>query len=144
VDGLSMGEVERRTGLRASAVRYYESMGLLSPPARVAGRRRFDSGVVDRLRVISMAAGLGFSLDEIRTLLDGFREGTPPPERWRALAREKLPAVDEQIRRATALKRLLEFGLACRCVRVEDCFLNDCAGTVAIRAAPRPPSASAG
>lgn len=90
---MQIGEVARRAGLSQSAIRYYEAEGLLPAPERTGGRRAFPSDVVDRLRVIRMARDLGFSLDDIRTLLDGFDPATPPPERWHELARRKMPEI---------------------------------------------------
>jgi MerR family redox-sensitive transcriptional activator SoxR len=119
---LNIGEIARRAGLQTSAIRYYESIGLLSAPRRIGGWRSYESGVVDRLRLIRVARDMGFTLEEIRTLLEDFPQDTPPSERWRALAAEKLPEVEDMIMRATALKRLLETGLRCECVRIEDCF----------------------
>jgi MerR family redox-sensitive transcriptional activator SoxR len=77
--------------------------------------------VLDRLAMVRIAQQAGFTLSEVRTLLDGFSEDTPPSERWRVLAREKLPEVEGQIGRARGMKRLLERGLECECLRIEDC-----------------------
>src|SRR5262245_28521412 len=123
---LAIGEVARQTGLRQSAIRYYEAEGLLPVAPRASGWRTFDPGVVDRLRAIQLARELGFSLAEIRTLLTGFSPDTPPSERWQHLARRKLPEIDALVQRATAMKRLLEKGLRCDCVSVHDCVLYDC------------------
>jgi DNA-binding transcriptional MerR regulator len=73
-----------------------------------------------------MARDLGFSVAEIRTLLNGFSADTPPSERWQHLARRKLPEIDALVQRATAMKRLLEKGLRCDCVSLHDCVLYDC------------------
>ncbi len=120
--GMTIGEVARITGVRPSALRYYESVGVLPAPERVNGRRRYEAGVLEVLEVVRFARGAGFSVAEIRTFLHGFPEGTPPSERWRWLAREKLPDVEAQIERALGTKRVLERGLACGCERVEDCI----------------------
>jgi MerR family redox-sensitive transcriptional activator SoxR len=126
MDTISIGEVAERTGLAPSAIRYYESEGLLPHPVRKGGKRAFPPDVVSRIVVIRMARDLGFSLGDIRTLLDGFSPATPPPERWHELARRKLPEVDEVLRRARAMKQLFEKGLGCGCVEVADCFVYDC------------------
>jgi MerR family transcriptional regulator, redox-sensitive transcriptional activator SoxR len=133
---LTIGDVARRVGIRASAIRYYESLGLLPEPPRDGGWRTFDPATISRLQVIRAARDFGFALDEIRQLLDGFAPDTPPPERWRTLAREKLPEVEAGIRRAVALKRLLEAGMRCQCVRIEDCFLDDCSAPAPALAGP--------
>lgn len=127
METVGIGELAGRTGLRPSAIRYYESLGLLT--ANRQGKwRRYTPDAVEHLEVIRMARELGFGIDEIRTLLNGFSPETPPPERWRELAQEKLPQLDGLIRHASAMKRLLEVGLTCSCVRIEDCFIEDCAG----------------
>jgi MerR family redox-sensitive transcriptional activator SoxR len=54
-------------------------------------------------------------------VLNGFPAGTAPAERWRWLAREKLPEVEALIKQATDMKRMLQRGLRCECSRLEDC-----------------------
>lgn len=126
MEAISIGAAARRAGVNSSTIRYYEGIGLLPRAPRVGGWRQFDPVIVDYVRVIRSAQQLGFSLEEIRTLLYGYPEGTAPSERWRAVAVKKLPEIDELIRRAMAMKRLLEAGLNCGCIRIEDCFLDDC------------------
>ena len=87
---LAIGEVARQTGLRTSALRYYESVGVLPPPRRVNGQRRFDADVVRLLRTVRFAQDAGFSVAEIRTLFHGFGTHVPPAARWRKLADRKL------------------------------------------------------
>ena len=129
VESMSIGEVARRAGVRPSALRYYEGVGLLPQPERANGRRRYDGEllreVLDRLAVVRVAQQAGFTISEIRTLLNGFSEDTPPSERWRLLAEKKLPEVDALIERAQSMKDLLERGLRCECLRLEDCALVD-------------------
>jgi MerR family transcriptional regulator, redox-sensitive transcriptional activator SoxR len=127
METLGIGELASRTGLRPSAIRYYESLGLVTATRR-GNWRRYTPDAVEHLQVIRMARDLGFGIEEIRTLLNGFSPETPPPERWRRLAQEKLPQLDALLRHALAMKRLLEVGLTCCCVRIEDCFIDDCAG----------------
>jgi len=120
---MSIGEVARRSGVRSSTLRYYESVGLLPAPERVNGRRRYGGEVLLLLLVIRVAQQAGFTLAEIRTLLHGFSPDTPPSARWRALAREKLTEVDALVERVLGMKDLLERGLRCECLRLEDCSL---------------------
>ncbi|NIQ54392.1 MAG: MerR family transcriptional regulator [Gammaproteobacteria bacterium] len=130
MDGLTIGEVARRAGLRTSAIRYYEEAGILPAPERVNGRRRYDPDVVRRLDVVRLAKGAGLTLAEIRTLFHGFGKDVPPPARWHALATAKLKELDEQLERIARMRRALRAALACGCVRIEDC-----AGEAGIRAA---------
>jgi MerR family transcriptional regulator, redox-sensitive transcriptional activator SoxR len=127
VESMSIGEVARSTGVRPSALRYYEGVGLLPLPERANGRRRYDGEllreVLDRLEVVRVAQQAGFTISEIRTLLEGFSEDTPPSERWRLLAQDKLPEVEALLERALGMKDLLERGLRCECLRLEECSL---------------------
>ena len=120
---MTIGEVARRAGIRPSALRYYESSGVVPEPRRMNGRRRYGPHVLELLAVVRVAQQAGFTIAEIRTLLDGFSEDIPPSERWRELASKKLPEVEALIRHAFGMKRLLERGLRCDCLRLEDCAL---------------------
>jgi MerR family redox-sensitive transcriptional activator SoxR len=130
MDRIRIGEVARRTGVAQSAIRYYEAEGLLASPDRKGGKRAFPPEVVDRVLVIRMARELGFSLDDIRVLMNGFSGDTPPPERWRQLALRKLPEVESTILRARAMKELFEKGLRCDCVSMTDCIVHGCSPPV--------------
>lgn len=121
---LSIGEVARRTGIRPSALRYYEEAGILPRPSRVSGQRRYDASVVRRIDVLRFAQQAGFTLDEVRTLFHGFGTETPLSARWRSLARRKLGELDELAQRVARMRRALELSLECGCVRVEDCSLS--------------------
>lgn len=122
---LTIGEVASRTGLRASAIRYYERAGLLPEPKRTAGQRRYSDDVVDRLGVIAVAKRAGFSLDDARILLEATDHGDPAHEPLRALASRKLPEIDALIDRATRVKRWLEVAQGCGCESLDVCGLFD-------------------
>jgi DNA-binding transcriptional MerR regulator len=113
---MTIGEVAKRTGLRASAIRYYEQTGLLPRPARVGGQRRYAGAVLERLAVLERAKSCGFTLDEIRRLFNG--EGLHS-DRWRALASKKVAELDAAAERIAAMKRLL--GKRCRCADLAEC-----------------------
>jgi MerR family redox-sensitive transcriptional activator SoxR len=121
MEPLTIGEVSRRTGLRPSALRYYESEGLLPPPHRVGGRRRYDERALTRLALIRMAQEAGFTIDEIRTLVAGFSDETPASARWQALAQRKLVEVEAMLARAEAMRRILEESLRCGCLSLDEC-----------------------
>ena len=82
----TIGEVARRAGVSPSAIRYYESVGLVEPERRSSGRRLYGEVAVERLALISFAKGAGFTLDEVRQLIDGFPKETPVGARWTELA----------------------------------------------------------
>jgi MerR family redox-sensitive transcriptional activator SoxR len=118
---LRIGEVAERSGIAASAVRYYERQGLLPRPARLGGRRVYDASVLDRLRLIELGKGAGFTLGELGRLLGGFERRTPPGERWRALVRAKGAELDRRIAEAQRMKRVLRRVARCRCPTLADC-----------------------
>ncbi len=118
---LTITEVARHAGIRPSAIRYYESIGLLPAAARVNGRRRYDADVLRRLAIIAAAQGMGFTIAEIDLLFHGFPAETPASARWRALAEEKRAFIDALIRRAEGMKRMLETALHCDCPTLDVC-----------------------
>jgi len=107
--------------MTASRIRYYETRGLIDPPERYSGKRRYSPRVLRRLAIIDAAQRVGFSLEEIRDLL-GSRDG-PAHERLRRLALRKLPEIDELIVRATTVQQLLQFCGECRCKSIDECRL---------------------
>jgi MerR family redox-sensitive transcriptional activator SoxR len=121
--GMTIGEVARRAGTATSAIRYYEEIGLLPPPARVNGRRHYDRSAIQRLCVIERAQKAGFALGEIRELFYGFAVGTHPNARWEAMAQRKLAEIEEQLRHMRAMRALLHEGLRCGCLTMEQCAL---------------------
>jgi len=118
---MTIGEVARRAGLQASAIRYYEKIGLLPKTQRVGGQRRYETGVLNYLEVIDVAKRAGFRMGEIRHLFHGFGKGTPAFRRWQTLAQRKITEMDELIARAKKMKRLLENADRCKCLDLEDC-----------------------
>jgi MerR family redox-sensitive transcriptional activator SoxR len=121
MEGLTIGEVARRAGIAASAIRYYERIGLLPVASRVAGQRRYGDAVLTRLALVGMAREAGFTLAEIGTLLGGFPEATPAAERWRELAMRKLPEVEAMISRLVTVRAVLVESLACDCLTLDAC-----------------------
>jgi MerR family redox-sensitive transcriptional activator SoxR len=120
---LTIGEVARQAGMRASRIRYYESVGVLPEPERVSGMRRYDPDVVRRLEIIDVAQRVGFTLDEIRELLST-EQGTAH-QQLRRLAERKLPDIDQLIQRANAVRSWLEMTGACDCQTLDVCSLFD-------------------
>jgi MerR family redox-sensitive transcriptional activator SoxR len=120
---LSIGEVAREANISASAIRFYERSGLLPEAERVSGKRRFGPDAVRRLGIIEIAKQAGFSLDEVRALLDSIDSGTPAHEELRALAARKLPEVEVLLERARAMRDWLVVASTCGCESLEDCGL---------------------
>lgn len=121
VPQLTIGEVAQQVGLRTSALRYYETAGVLPPPTRVNGRRRYAPDAVRLLRTVRFAQEAGFSVAEIRTLFHGFGAHVPPATRWQKLADRKLAELDALTLRIERMRRALLAAKECGCVRMEDC-----------------------
>ena len=121
MDGMSIGEVARLSGVAPSAIRYYESLQLLPEPARSGGKRRYDASILDWLALIALAREAGFTMAEIRQLVTGFAPGTAPAKRWQALATRKLAEIEAAVARAERMRAVLQLALACGCLRLEDC-----------------------
>ena len=119
---LTVSEVARQLGLRPSAIRYYERIGVLLPAQRISGQRRYDNTVLHRLAVVQRARQTGFTLDEIRQLFFGFRDGTPASKRWQKLSRQKLAELESQLERIKTMQRLLgRMTQCCRCDTLDEC-----------------------
>ena len=118
---MSIGTVARRTGLEVSAIRYYESVGLIPAPRRAGGKRVYDSQVFESIALVQLAQDAGFTLAEARMLVAGFERSTPASARWQAMARKKLVDVTERIERAQRMKTLLERLLRCKCQTLGEC-----------------------
>lgn len=118
---LTIGTIAKRVGLRVSAIRYYESVGLIAPTRRAGGRRLYDESIFAAIAVVRLAQDAGFTLAETRSLMSGFDHGTPASARWQTMARRKLDDVTERIRKAERMKALLERLLQCKCETLDQC-----------------------
>jgi DNA-binding transcriptional MerR regulator len=106
---LTIGELARRTGVAASALRYYEELGLLPAPPRISGQRRYCESAVTIVAAIRLQSDAGFTLAEQKALIAP-RDGAPD---WRELAHRKLAELDERIARAQAARDAISHGLRC-------------------------------
>jgi DNA-binding transcriptional MerR regulator len=113
-DPLTIGELAARTGLPTSTLRYYDRIGLVPATGRSGGQRRYDPKVLQRLRAVTLCQRSGFSLEEIRRLLDG---GRP----WQALARRKVGELQGRMAELEQTTALLRSALECDCRSLEAC-----------------------
>ena len=112
---MTIGQVAKKSGLAASAIRYYEQAGVLPKPGRIGGRRQYNQSILERLAVVWSAPRPAASAWPKRGGFSyGFREGTPPSERWQTLARRKIGELDELARKIAATKELLQRPCACK------------------------------
>jgi MerR family redox-sensitive transcriptional activator SoxR len=104
IELLTVGEVTHRSGMAASALRFYEREGLISATRTTGGQRRYERGVLRRLAFIRAARNVGLSLEEVRESLSKLPSSrTPTKADWTAISRSWRQRLNEQIE---ALERL--------------------------------------
>jgi MerR family redox-sensitive transcriptional activator SoxR len=119
---MTIGVLAERAGVRPSAIRYYERLGLLPAPPRRSGRRSYAPDAVAQLAVIQFALVTGCSLRDTKQLVRGFSKDAPAGSRWRDLADAKMKDLDGLIARATAMKALLQrISTNCQCSDLVEC-----------------------
>ena len=106
---MDIAEVAKRSGLPASALRFYEEKGLIVSLGRQGERRSFAPQILDQLALIALAQSAGFSLDEIRSM---FAPGGAPAIDRQMLA-AKADQLDANIKRLQAMSRGLRHAAAC-------------------------------
>jgi len=95
---LKIGEVSRRSGIGIEALRFYEKSGLLDRPGRTySGYRLYDESVLERLAFVKKAQLLGFTLDEIKQLIDHKRKGENPCAEVREIVKIRLEELNERV-----------------------------------------------
>jgi MerR family transcriptional regulator, redox-sensitive transcriptional activator SoxR len=133
---ISIGELARRSGLAASALRFYEDAGLIVSGRSDAGRRQFPRSVLRRVAFIRAAQAVGLSLDQIRTALAGLPDGrTPTQADWQRLSRAWQPLLDERIAALTRLRDQLGSCIGCGCLSLSKCALYNAGDQAAARGA---------
>lgn len=119
---LLIGEVADRSRLTVSALRYYDNMGLLGAIPRTGGARRFPTSVLRRIALIKAAQEAGFTLTEIKLLLDQHPEASMR-QQWEELATRRLPELDALIDRLSGLRDTVAACLACGCLSLSTCAM---------------------
>jgi DNA-binding transcriptional MerR regulator len=110
---LKIGEVSKRSGIGIETLRFYEKSGLLDNPERTdSGYRIYDAQVLERLAFIKRAQVLGFSLDEIKRVMDERRAGQSPCAEVRELVRLRLHELDERMQEMQRYRQELVATLA--------------------------------
>jgi MerR family transcriptional regulator, redox-sensitive transcriptional activator SoxR len=129
---LTIGALSDRTGVATSALRYYESEGLIHASRSPGGQRRYPRDILRRVSFIRIAQQVGLSLDEIRSALAGLPESrTPTQKDWEKLSTSWGPRIDEQIGILERLRDRLAGCIGCGCLSLKVCKLvnpDDVAG----------------
>jgi MerR family transcriptional regulator, redox-sensitive transcriptional activator SoxR len=122
--GLAIGDLAARTGLAVSAIRHYETLGLIAPLRNAGGHRRYDRSDIRRLSFVMIAQGLGFSLARIAEVLAGLPSGRPPArDDWTRIAEGFRADLDARIAGLTALRDRLDGCIGCGCLSLDRCAL---------------------
>jgi len=123
-DLLPIGELARRTGLSTSAIRFYESKGLVSAQRNAGGQRRFRRSAIRRLSFILIAQQLGMTIGEIARLLKRLPQSrTPTQQDWARISSEIRDSLDQQIAKLTRMRDRLDGCIGCGCLSLESCAL---------------------
>lgn len=114
---MDIAEVAKRSGIPASALRYYEEKGLIASTGRQGLRRTFADGVLDQLALIALGQAAGFSLDEIKGMFSA--DGRADIDR--AALAGKADEIDASIRRLAALSNGLRHAAVCPAANHAEC-----------------------
>jgi len=123
-DLLTIGQVADRSGVAASALRYYESVGLVSSVRSTGGQRRYPRSVLRRIAFVRVAQQVGLTLDEIATALDSLpQRRTPTKSDWQRLSAPWRERIDSRIRELEVLRSELTSCIGCGCLSLRTCSL---------------------
>jgi len=122
--GLSIGDVAARTGLSVSAIRFYESRGLVKPDRRPSGQREFARADIRRLSFILIAQQMGLTIEEIgEVLADLPDKRTPTKADWTRISQRFRKRLDDHIAMVERLRNRLDGCIGCGCLSLKTCQL---------------------
>ena len=150
---ISIRFLARRTGISASALRYYETRGLLKPQRNRAGQRRYPRSDIRRVSIVIIAQKCGFRLRDIKELLAALPQNrSPTAAEWALVSQAMRAALNKKLQQANNLRDHLESCIGCGCLSRNACHLLNAqdhlapkgAGPMrlALQAAPLPASDS--
>ncbi|WP_318023220.1 redox-sensitive transcriptional activator SoxR [Paucibacter sp. DJ1R-11] len=123
-DRLPIGELVRRSGVAASALRFYEDAGLMQSTRSGSGRRQYARADLRRLAFVRAAQAVGLSLEQIRAALAQLPDGrTPTVADWEHLSASWRPMLDQRIAELTRLRDTLSSCIGCGCLSLSKCGL---------------------
>lgn len=118
-DRLTIGQVAEASSVPITTLRFYEKRGLIDPPARENGQRRYDPAVLMRLMVIRFCQIAGLTLDEIVAVL---ADESPSRRDTKDIAASRIVAIDQQLEQLSLARLMMQSAIRCRCASVEDCL----------------------
>ncbi len=121
---ITIGELARRSGVAASALRFYEGRGLIASVREAGAKRRYRRDVLRRVAFIRVAQTVGLSLDEVAHALAALPDArTPGKQDWERLSRSWKPLLQQRIDALTALRDQLTSCIGCGCLSLQKCRL---------------------
>ena len=111
----------KRLDLPSSTIRYYERQGLISPPNRVSGKREFSSSALVTLRFIQLCQAAGFTISEIRGLLENYVENSGKGGLWQPAVEAKRMEIQKQMDELKKVDAVLGELMKCSCKSIEQC-----------------------
>ena len=131
---LTIGELAERSGIAASAIRYYEDLGLVGSRRTTGNQRRYARSTLRRLAFVRTAQRVGLTLEEIEAALATLPSGrTPTKADWTRLSRGWRPRLDAQIAQLERLRDTLDSCIGCGCLSLRRCSLSNPADALAER-----------
>lgn len=131
---LTIGQLAERAGVATSALRYYESHGLISSERTTGNQRRYRRSTLRRVAFLRSAQRVGLTLEEIQEALATLPDArTPTKADWARLSHSWRPRIDAQIERLERLRDKLDGCIGCGCLSLKTCALNNPDDAVADR-----------
>ena len=132
-DLFTVSEIAHRSGFAASAIRFYESQGLITATRTAGGQRRFERQMLRRLAFIRAARNVGLSLDEVADALAELPDSrTPTRADWARLSKTWRTRLDDQIAGLIALRDNLDSCIGCGCLSLKRCAIYNPGDSAAV------------
>ncbi|MGR5528816.1 redox-sensitive transcriptional activator SoxR [Vibrio alfacsensis] len=123
---ISVGEVAKRSGVKVSALHFYEQRGLISSWRNQGNQRRYHRSVLRRVAVIKAAQQVGLSLEEIKQTLEELpKHQAPNKAQWETMASQWHAQLEQKIQKLKALQNDLGSCIGCGCLSLETCALRN-------------------
>lgn len=118
---MNIGEIAQKLDIPASTIRYYEKIGLLKKQQRISGNRVFDQQALSSLRFIQLAQNTGFSIEEMKVLLDSAAHSSPSSTEWKEIVQTKRIELQEKIEQFKKMDSVLKQVMSCKCSTLNEC-----------------------
>ncbi len=119
---MKIGDVSEQLDIPASTIRYYEKIGLIPPQQRVSGKRVIDKKAVNSLKFVKLAQNAGFTIDEMKILLDSAAHSSPTSDQWQDIAKAKREELQRKMAQLTMMDSVLSRIMKCKCTTLNECM----------------------